>query len=238
MLKACAPPHTNPLDPDAENYIPTPAVITPDWMQARVRSVHTAHAGNLHAYGVSAEAWAENGQSFDSVWVSYRSGEMNPLSRTAGVTWATMLAGSYFGDARLGGVIGQPFRFVFRTLSDSLFAREPVYLFRVIENSPVIDTPDSNRETGPLPRLKWRPFTASFPFYYSVTVFDPEPDPPFYETIVCSTSYIPTGITEITSPESLANGNYQWNVAVVDLYDNRSYSIQGVFNVLYRGDDE
>lgn len=232
-LCACSPAHVNPLDPESRIIYPLPSDL-PSSCTTRVRSVHIAHSTGAETYSVLAEAWSDGSLIMDSVWVTYVDGPALELRLTTDNVWSARMAASYFGDPYLGGVIGQPFGFMVRLSNDSIYRREPVYLFRVIETTPEIISPIHGQTVGAHPDLEWAPFTATFPFHFLVTVVEPF-EPPFYETIVWTSGNMDSTRTGITVGDSLSDGQYYWTLTVADPFDNWARSTEGTFTVTAGG---
>jgi len=224
----CSPAHVNPLDPQSDAYNPVQPDLTQDFV-TRVRSVHIAHSSGPETYSVLAEAWSEGTATADSVWVTYLNGPALQLRITQGV-WSARLAASYLGDPYLGGIVGKPFGFVVRLNNDSVFRREPLYVFRVIEDTPEILSPIHGQVAGAHPDLQWTAFSGHFPFHYLVSVVEPM-EPPYLETLVWTSDNIDSTRTGITVGDSLEDGAYYWTLTVADPFENWSRSVEGTFTV-------
>jgi hypothetical protein len=229
LVLGCSPHHVNPLDPASPNYIPPDAGPAPASIVARVRSVHTASGTNFHVYSVSAETWSTGQEVIDSAWVSYCGGPLFSMEAGAGNIWAAYLSDATFEDPHLGSVVGQPFTFLIHTSADSSYRCGPVYLFRVIEDTIRIVSPNGG-QTGPHPTLTWRAFSASYPFDYTVNVFKIVM-PPLVVPLVWSAAHVSADSNRVTVSDSLTPGHYFWTVAVVDHYDDWSCSSEGSFEI-------
>jgi hypothetical protein len=218
----CEAPHDNPLDPDSPKY------RGPDLtgLEARARSLHVARARFSHTYSIIPELSNNGSGVVDSVWVSYRSGARIALNHIAANRWSTVISATSYD---FGTYVGQPFLF---TARDSVRARVlsvgPAYLFRVIEESPAVVSPDSDQVTGPHPELQWESFSASFPVTYQPTVTIDTSG-----MVVWTSSPLPAGVLSIIVPDSLPDGDYDWTVMVSDTFQNQSRSIEAEFTVRY-----
>jgi hypothetical protein len=229
FLAGCSPAHVNPLDPQSGLPYPLPPDL-PSAFTTRVRSVHIAHGSGAETYSVLAEAWSDGSVSVDSVQVTYQDRTPLDLRLTTTNIWTARMAASYFNDPFLGGVIGQPFGFIVRLHNDSVYRREPVYLFRVIETTPQIESPMHAQVIGPRPDLIWQPYSADFPFHFLVTVVVPA-EPPLYESIAWESGVLDSTRTSVTVGDSLADGPYYWTLTVTDPFENISRSVEGTFAV-------
>ncbi len=232
LLLACSAPHDNPLDPASENY--RPPVIPPEELpvptfQTRVRSVHTARLfPTTDSYSVLTELWPDSVIEIDSVKVRYKTRAPVRMSLTNDARWAASFSSSYFSDNRLESVVGQPFTFVVYTPEDS-HAVGPTFLFRVLQETPVVESPDSNQVAGPFPELVWQPFSAFYPFRYQAAV-----DRILEFSIVVRvwvSDTLPSSNTSVQVPDSLEDDDYYWTLFVYDDFNNSTRSREGYFLV-------
>jgi hypothetical protein len=227
----CSAPHDNPLDPKSEFYVPPAPPYTPPGFEAHVRSVHISrNFPTTDSYSLMVEAWSDESAAIDSVWITYRDQPPVALSWTTQDIWAALFSASYFGDPRLGSVIGQPFVFIFRTNEDSSFAEGPVYLFRVIEKTPQLISPIHGSTDSSYPLLSWEPYEAGFPFdYRAVVILTVEQQ---FETIVWTSELLSSIETEVQVSDSLVNGDYYWTLSMIDSFKNSSRSKEAEFTVI------
>jgi hypothetical protein len=234
LLLTCTPQHTNPLDPDSSHYLPPPINTAPDHLRARVRSVHSAQLGT-NAFTLVAEAWSEGNEVIDTAWVSYLDGTPFGLERRSPwsirINESRLVADPHQG---LSSVVGQPFTFVIRTSADSLYCRTPVYLFRVIEDTVQIVQPQPDSITGPRPVLEWQTCLASYPFTYEVRVYQPW-NPRFGDTPVWQATALLDTTRQVIVSDSLEDGDYYWEVAMVDQFENSSSCTWVIFKVRAEG---
>ncbi|MDD5088199.1 MAG: hypothetical protein PHI18_05310 [bacterium] len=178
------------------------------------------------------EAWSEETGRIDTAWLAYRDFPAVGMRLSMQNVWSASLTASYFGDPQLGSVVGQPFRFVLDVTADSLYAIEPVYLFRVIEQTPALISPRNSETTGPLPILRWEHFAANFPFHFRVTVVLRAGE---YEAIIWQRDEVSEDALQIAVEDSLDDGSYYWTLHVVDAFENTSRSKEGLFVVQGEG---
>ncbi len=227
----CSAPHDNPLDPKSDYYVPPIPPYIPPGIEARVRSVHISrNFPTTDSYSLIVEAWSDEPAAIDSVWITYQNQPRVALSWTTQGFWAALFSASYFGDPRLGSVIGQPFVFTFRTTEDSLHTEGPAYLFRVIEDTPQLISPIHGSTESPFPLLSWEPYEAGFPFdYQAVVILTVEQQ---FETIVWTSELLSSTETEVQVDDSLVNGDYYWTLSMIDSFENSSRSKEGEFTVV------
>ncbi|MCB9391432.1 MAG: hypothetical protein H6506_02135 [Calditrichaeota bacterium] len=232
ILTSCSAPHDNPLDPESANYvapIPPEEIEPVPTFQARVRSVHTARLfPTTDSYSVLTELWPDSAIQIDSVKVHYDSRAAVRMSLTNEGRWAATFTSSYFQDDYLESVVGQPFDFLVHSSKDS-HEVGPVYLFRVLQATPVVTSPDSNQVVGHQPQFNWEPFSALFPFRYQVAL-DRILDFSIVARIWASDT-LSSNQRIVQYPDSLEDDDYYWTLYVYDEFTNSSRSREGYFVV-------
>ena len=206
---SCSAPHDNPLDPESGFYIPPPDtqnVPTVPTFNTSLRTVHVARYGtSLQSYYVLAEAWPDSNVSLDSAKIQYLEGARRGLGLSSG-RWSAALTTSALGVSSLEAVIGNPFTFYMYVTGDTVeYTKQPCFVFRVLNEIPLTDSPDSNAITSPWPTLLWPQFSSLYPARLQVTVqryFDFQ----FDELIWTSDTLIAT-TTQISVPDSLEDGD-------------------------------
>lgn len=229
LCSGCPPAHVNPLDPESDHYIPPVDPVHPPAYNARVRSMHISRTiPNTDTYSVLCEIWSEGQSRIDTAWVNYLDWQAAGMRENLSSVWAVSLTSSYFQDPHLGSVIGQPFTFHFRGANDTVYSAGPVYLFRVIETTPVLISPRDGQTTSAFPALEWETFITSYPITFRVEVVLKEIG---FEGIVWSRSGIAAAETRLIVTDSLADGNHYWTLFVEDPFGNISRSKEGYFEV-------
>ncbi len=237
LLLSCAAPHDNPLDPESDNYV-APPDTTPEaplpTFQTNLRSVHTSRIfPTTDAYSVLAELWPDSVITINSVKVQYDGRTPVNMSFTNEGKWAATFSASYFGDDFLESVVGVPFTFTVWTPNDTVEVG-PDFLFRVLQATPTIVTPDSNQVTGPRPDLVWDRFDALYPFGFQTSI---ERVLDFSIVVhIWSSDTLPETqnalqLVDSVMTDSLEDGNYYWTVYVYDNYGNSTRSREGYFIV-------
>ncbi len=229
----CSAPHDNPLDPKSDRYVAPPVEPYVPEFAARVWSEHVASLfPPTDLYQVLAELTNPDITFIvDSVWITYDGRPSIGANRVSNLAWIGRFSGSYFGDAHGLSAVGNPFMFDARDLHDSIYVVGPAYLFRVIESIPSVSEPDSNDVVGPWVTLQWQAFPGLYDFTYRASLIylrgEPLPD-----TTLWTSAVLPDSVHDAQVPDSLHNGNYQWTITVIDLFDNSSRSKEGLFSVM------
>jgi hypothetical protein len=232
FFMGCPPPHANPFDPDAPNYIPPVGSAAPPEIPTRVRSLHTSrNITSQDTYVILTEVWTQGQDPIDSAWVAFGDQPRLALRPTIQQVWTASLTAEYFNDPQLGSVIGKPFHFTIVTARDCTYTRTPVYLFRVIEGTPVLHSPMNHDSTTAHPVLRWQSFTASFPFTYSATVIRLEQG---YEAVIWTSDSLASTSLWVAVSDSLENGDYYWTLSAKDECANSSRSKEALFTVCVR----
>ena len=130
-------------------------------------------------------------------------------------------------DGNLQSLLGREIIFQARDRRLMQNTSGPIYLARIINETPVADTPQGLQTFIPPDTLQWQPMFLTFDFTYTVEVvrFDAG-----LSTAVWSRENIPATETMILT-EQLATGTYFWTVSVVDEFGNRSRSREASFLV-------
>lgn len=221
FLAGCSAPHDNPLDPAADGY------RRPLDLVGRIRSVHVDRL-TTDIYYVLAELDGSDAEHLDSAWTQYDSRESVRMDSIGPALWSSVLTGSYLGDATLRSV-RQPFYFRARDYMGWSHECPPAYLWRVIEDSPRLQSPASGDTLGPRPVLEWQPFAATYPFGYQVAISNVTD--PLNPAAAWSSLRYSSDVLSVVVGDSLADGRYTWSVSVLDQWDNISRSLDGYFIV-------
>lgn len=236
MLHACNAPHDNPLDPESPFYANSEDVKAE--LGGRVRSLHTARLfPTIDSYAALVEAWAPPDMSMESVWVSFDYREPLALRRASQDTsdlqvWKTSLVPSYLSagtginDPQMQAVAGKPFFIGFMTQNGDEIELDPVYMFRVILETPQLVTPQGRDTTFVTPVLEWESFHAPFEFQYLATVWRNEAE---FEVQIWNSDSLTPDTSQVMVDIPLPTGNYYWTLFVIDTYGNYSRSKEGEF---------
>ncbi|MDX1439289.1 MAG: carboxypeptidase regulatory-like domain-containing protein [Rubricoccaceae bacterium] len=103
-------------------------------------------------------------------------------------------------------------------------------IVRIIDPTPLAESPTFPDPVGPQPGLVWRSLDLPFMFTYRVNVvFVPSAG---QQTLVGSYGNLSPSDTTFTVPDPLSLGDYSWTVAVEDVFGNRSRSKEAGFRVV------
>jgi hypothetical protein len=192
-----------------------------------IPSVHSEHVSRIFptqdTYSVIAEMIAIGPPFVDSAWVRYRTGSPVVMEERNG-TWTSRFSSTVFNDYTLGSVIGQPFFFSALDHSGNTTEGGPAYLFRVVEETPLVISPSQDDTVAAFPLLIWEAFSANFPFVYQAIVND-------FDADVWSGPLLSPTLLSIEVSDSLPDGHYYWTISVLDSFRNSSRSKQGYFIV-------
>jgi hypothetical protein len=227
-LLSCDAPHDNPLDPESKNYVGFKYPLSA--FSGRVRSLHTSrNFPRTDTYSVVTEAWTSEEIEVDSVTVTYDLKAPVTLDRLDFGLWGAFFESGYFaGGTQLEGVLGEPFVFRFAVTGDAIYTLDSLYMFRVIEGTPVLVSPISEDTVGAHPTLSWEAFAAPYAIQYQASVRHYEDG---FEAESWSSEVLPDSVTEIQVGDSLVDGNYYWVLYAIDNLLNRSRSREGEFVV-------
>lgn len=217
----CNAPHDNPLDPASDSY------IKPWNLTARIRSVHVDRV-TTDIYYVLAELDGPDAAWLDSAWVWYDTRDPVRLDSVAPALWSSVLTGSYLGDATLRSV-RLPFYFRAQDASGARHECAPAYLWRVIESSPLLQSPVGGEIVGARPVLEWQAFSATFTFGFQAAITNITD--PFNPDEVWRSQRYSSDVRSVVVGDSLADGRYTWSISVLDQWDNVSRSLDGYFIV-------
>lgn len=106
----------------------------------------------------------------------------------------------------------------------------PLLLTRVIEPTPIADTPSAFTATGTRPRFQWKRLTLPYHFTFRVDISQFSPEQQF-ATLFESIHNIPADSTASFAPRALPEGTYYWTVSIVDRQGNVSRSKEATFQV-------
>ncbi|NOZ57145.1 MAG: carboxypeptidase regulatory-like domain-containing protein [Calditrichaeota bacterium] len=115
--------------------------------------------------------------------------------------------------------------------SDRLGARTqsgPLYISRIIDFTPVIESPKGYTETSAQPWLRWRKADVPFPHTWSVEIIHIEGG---LALPAWSASGLAQDSTRVQPSVPLSSGAYYWVLWIVDEWGNRSRSKEGAFKV-------
>jgi len=141
----------------------------------------------------------------------------------------SVIFASQLPTSQLEGVLGRPF---FLTASDGEGAStesEATFLPRIISQAPQPDSPNGFvLLNDPNPVLNWTGSDLPFEFTYRVEVVRTDLG---VETSIWTRSNLTQQTTSVRVDLALAPGIYLWTVAVVDVFDNWSESVQASFRI-------
>ncbi len=106
----------------------------------------------------------------------------------------------------------------------------PKYLFRVIDEEPVVVSPKGSVTVGFQPTLKWNPVQLPFPFTFKVEIYAIRESQILYPALY-SFSKLPAETTELRVATVLPASLYLWVVSIVDQWGNWSRSKPATFQV-------
>ncbi len=115
--------------------------------------------------------------------------------------------------------------------SDRLGARaqsDPLFISRIIDFTPVIESPKGYAETSVQPWLRWEKADLPFPHTWSVEIVRIEGG---LSLPTWSVSNLHQDSTRVRPPIPLTSGAYYWVLWIVDEWGNRSRSKEGAFKV-------
>jgi hypothetical protein len=182
----------------------------------------------------------------DSVWVSYDGRAPVTLRRASQDTsslqvWKTSLVPSYLSagtgaeDPEMRAVAGKPFVVSFAVQGDSVYQLAPVYMFRVIYDTPLLLEPTGRDTVGVNPQLTWQLYDAPFTFNYLTTVWRDEAE---FEVQIWTSDSLSADTSRLIVDIPLPTGNYYWTLFVIDAYGNYSRSVEGEFHARPENPDE
>lgn len=125
-------------------------------------------------------------------------------------------------------ILGHPFIFQIEDNPGSRFESSPIFVVRIIRESPETVSPQGSSSVGPKPRLVWNKLELPFPFTYTIEVHRVEQGG-IIRTLVCR--YEKIYVNEYWVGNDLLTGDYIWTVSVVDEFDNWSRSREAAFRV-------
>ena len=125
-------------------------------------------------------------------------------------------------------LVGKPVLIKARDNPGNSSSSQPVFITRIIEETPVAVFPSSLDSATARPTLAWSQLYLPYPFTYEVRVIRVDAG---LQTEVWSRSGITNSVSTMGVDQSLATGSYYWTVAVVDEYGNRSRSKEASFIV-------
>ncbi len=146
---------------------------------------------------------------------------------TADMQFEGVLNQDDFPNGNLQSLLGREIVFQARDRRLMQNSSGPIYLARIINETPVADTPQGLQTFVPPDTLQWQPMFLPFDFTYTVEVmrFDAG-----LSTAVWSRENISATDTIAVTGE-LPTGTYFWTVSVVDEFGNRSRSREASFLV-------
>jgi hypothetical protein len=228
LIWGCAAPHDNPLDPKSDHYVAPQPEPEPVVFGTQIYSVHLARFGFSDSYSVIAHlSETASTPEVDSAWVTYDGRDRVRMTAQPPTydLWATQFAASYFHDS-LDAVIGRSFIFEVRDAADSTYVLDPVYLYRFIEEVPLVIEPDSQDVVTPYVVLKWQRAAAGYPYQCRAAITSNLTGIELWASDLMSSTADSAVVTD-----SLANGDYFWTVTIIDDFANTSRSKEGFFTV-------
>jgi len=106
----------------------------------------------------------------------------------------------------------------------------PKYLFRVIDEEPVVVSPKGAVTVGFQPTLRWNPVQLPFPFTFRVEIYAIRESEILYPAVY-SFSMLSSDMTELRLATILPSSLYLWVVSIVDQWGNWSRSKPATFQV-------
>lgn len=125
-------------------------------------------------------------------------------------------------------LIGHPIFFTAEDQIGNKSVSTPIYLTRVIYESPAITSPAGLQNVPPNPKLNWKTTAPMFPFTYCIEIYRTDLPSP---VLRWSNNSIASFDTTITVSDSLETGKYYWTVAIVDEFSNWSRSREASFRI-------
>jgi len=149
------------------------------------------------------------------------------IFNTANMQFEGNLNQTVLPDGNLQSLLGREIIFQARDRRLMRNTSAPIYLARIINETPVADTPQGLQTFIPPDTLQWQPMFLPFDFSYAVEVvrFDAGISTPVWSRKNISAT------ETITLTEQLPTGTYFWTVSVVDEFGNRSRSREASFLV-------
>ncbi|MBU0509803.1 hypothetical protein KKH27_13345 [bacterium] len=223
----CSAPHDNPLDPKSDRYPGPPPAEVDLW--GRARSVHISRHGTSDTYSVVVELDGPDVGIVTEASVTFEGSPPVSLRQTiASDMWTVSLPAGNFTGSQLGGAIGLPFLFTARDADGRVYEVGPVYMWRVITDTPLVLSPSNGDTVSAWPVLEWQAFAANFTFGYRAEIVNKTEA---FETVIWTSSLLPSNVLSLQMLDSLSPGDYYWTLTVVDSFANSSRSKQGAFVV-------
>ncbi len=131
------------------------------------------------------------------------------------------------GLASIHELIGKSFVFYVEDLPGAASASEPVYITRIITDTPRGVAPINAAVTPPF-QLHWQPLALPYPFTFHIEIKKVNFT---FLTLAGEIRDIPANSTAATFSAALQPGEYIWLLYVVDEFGNRSRSLENPFIV-------
>ncbi len=125
-------------------------------------------------------------------------------------------------------LIGRPVLFIAEDQIGNQCISEPIYLTRIIYESPIITSPAGLQIVGPNPTLNWKTTMPMFPFFHRIEIY--RTDLPS-SILRWSKDGIASTDTTFTVSDSLEAGKYYWTITIVDKFHNWSRSKEASFKI-------
>ncbi len=107
---------------------------------------------------------------------------------------------------------------------------EPFALARVIEATPIAESPAGLNRTGVRPRFAWHSTKVPYTYTFRVDISQFEPNQQFATLFESVGDIHPDSTTYLTNHD-LPDGTYYWTVSIVDRHGNLSRSKEATFSV-------
>ncbi|NUO78685.1 carboxypeptidase regulatory-like domain-containing protein [candidate division KSB1 bacterium] len=126
--------------------------------------------------------------------------------------------------------IGESLQIAAHDREAALTLSEPFALARVIEATPIAESPAGLHRTSVRPRFAWHSTTVPYTYSFRIDISQFEPEQQFATLFESVGDIHPDSTTYLTSHD-LPGGTYYWTVSIVDRYGNISRSKEATFEV-------
>ena len=125
-------------------------------------------------------------------------------------------------------LVGYPFYFKAIDRSNHFNLSKPIYLKRIIEETPIATSPQGLEISAPTPTLKWQSSSLLYSHTFTTNIYR---DDGGVISTIWEKSNINSNLREITLNDSLAPGNYFWTVSILDAFGDKSRSKEAAFRI-------
>lgn len=225
----CDAPRDNPLDPGSEHYIPPAA---PDRV-SRITgfSVKTEHiAANLpdpEKTIVHTEAEIIDPDGVQRVYLEVADSLRYIMVFNSSIGRYMYSFKPEQAGYNINRFIGASFRIHVYDRAGNVTTSDRAQISRVLQDLPEIVRPTADRPADSRPTLVWKKYFANFSFLYKVQIRTIAGTVTFEESDITPKQIVPGDTLHYDSlavTDSLADGQYLWNVWVFDVLGNQSRS--------------